>query len=69
MRVGFLITCDNPNCDAILSMTLPSKVDLSWQWQLLDLALKFPISNLTLKSPRPEWWSFGLYLLNSIQSF
>ena len=44
MWVGSLITWCNPNCDVILSITFPSKVDLSWQCHLLDLILKSPIA-------------------------
>ena len=44
MCVGSLITCYDPNCDVMLLITFPSKVDLSWQCHLLDLALKSPIT-------------------------
>ena len=38
----------NPNCDVMLSIPFPLKVDLSWHCQLLDLALKFPIATTIL---------------------
>ena len=44
MCAGSLITWYNPNCDVMLSITFPSKVDLSLQCHLLDLALKSPIT-------------------------
>ena len=44
LRNQLLITCSNPNYDVMLSVTFPSKVDVSWQCNLLDLALKSPIA-------------------------
>ena len=44
MYVGSLITWYNVNCDVMLSITFPSKVNLSLQCYLLDLALKSPIT-------------------------
>ena len=43
MWVDCLITWYNPNY-VMLSIRFPSKVDLSWQCHLLDLALKSPIT-------------------------
>ena len=40
--VSFNNLC-NPNREIILSMVLPSKLVLSWLYQLLDLSLKSPI--------------------------
>ena len=41
MYVGSLITWCNPNWDVKFSVVSPSKLALSGQKQLLDLALKF----------------------------
>ena len=44
MCVGSLTTWCNPNWDVKFSVASPSMFDLSWQNQLLDLALKSPIA-------------------------
>ena len=44
MCVGTLIIWCVPNCDIMLSIIFPSKVDLSFQCHLLDLALKSPFA-------------------------
>ena len=41
--VGSLINWYNPNCEAILSIVLPSKLVLSCLCHVLDFALKFPM--------------------------
>ena len=41
--VGSFINWCNPNWEVILSTALPSKLVLSWLYQLQDLALKSPI--------------------------
>ena len=66
-----MVSLNNPNWEVILSIFLPSKLVLSWQYQFLDFALKSPIvvirngfccariskivSKLSEKAPNSSW--------------
>ena len=46
MWVGFLIICCKPNCAVTFSISFPSWLVLSWEYQFFDLAFKFPINTI-----------------------
>ena len=46
MCAGSLIICCKPNCAATFSVAFPSILDLSWQYQFFDLALKLQSTQL-----------------------